>query len=100
MQNIKELEEKRDTLAMELFTEMKNQQKRTFLALFVSMVLNVLIVALFIWYLYQYDYVSTVEQTGVYTLVDSTGNVISSDISAEQIIDIMEIIENGNSESN
>ena len=43
----------------------------------------------------QYDYVSTVDSTGVYCLVDSAGNVISSDITPEDIPTILEAIDNG-----
>lgn len=58
------------------------------------------IVAGFLIYLYQYDFTATVEQTGVYTLMDSAGNVISSDLTPEDIIKIEEILENGKNESN
>ena len=53
------------------------------------------IVAGFLIYLYQYDFTATVEQTGVYTLLDSQGNVLSTDLTAEDIIKIEEILENG-----
>lgn len=58
------------------------------------------IVAGFLIYLYQYDFTSTVEQTGVYTLMDSEGNIISSDLLPEDIITIEEILKNGKNESN
>lgn len=58
-----------------------------------------LIIAGFLLYLYQYDFSGTVEQNGIYTLVDSDGNVISSDITSEQMEDILKII-NGKNESN
>ena len=48
----------------------------------------------------QYDYVSTVESSGVYCLTDSAGNVISSDIMPEDIPGILEAIENGNNSAN
>lgn len=48
----------------------------------------------------QYDYVSTVESSGVYCLTDSAGNVISSDIMPEDIPGILEAIENGNNSEN
>ena len=53
------------------------------------------IVAGFLIYLYQYDFTATVEQTGIYTLMDSEGNVISSDLTPEDIIKIEEILERG-----
>lgn len=56
----------------------------------------VLIVGGFIYMWLQYDYVSTVESSGIYCLTDSAGNVISSDIMPEDIPGILEAIENGN----
>lgn len=53
------------------------------------------IVAGFLIYLYQYDFTATVEQTGVYTLMDSQGNVLSTDLTPEDIIKIEELLENG-----
>ena len=44
----------------------------------------------------QYDYVSTTEYAGVYNITDSEGNVISSDLSPEDVIRIMEELNNGN----
>lgn len=82
-------------LAMEMLGELKEQSKRWFRAFLVMVAVEVLTIAGFIWYLYQYDFTSTIEQSGVYTLIDSSGNVISSDITPEQVIEIMEIINNG-----
>lgn len=59
----------------------------------------VLIVLFFVYMWLQYDYVSTVESSGIYCLIDSAGNVISSDIMPEDIPGILEAIENGNSET-
>lgn len=53
------------------------------------------VVGIFAYMWLQYDYVSTVESSGVYCLTDSAGNVISSDIMPEDIPDILEAIENG-----
>lgn len=52
------------------------------------------------WERLQYDYVATIEQTGVYTLIDSEGNVISADLDAEQIQKIMEVMNDGKDENN
>lgn len=57
------------------------------------------IVSAFLLYLYQYDFSGTIEQNGVYTLIDSSGNVISSDITPEQMEEILKII-NGKDENN
>jgi len=86
------------TLAMEMLSELKEQSKRWFRAFLVMVVVEVLTIGGFIWYLNQYDFISTVEQTGIYTLTDSNGNVISADITPEQIKEIMEIINNGKDE--
>lgn len=48
----------------------------------------------------QYDYVSSVETSGVYNLVDSEGNVITSDISPEDVIRILEELSNGEGPGN
>lgn len=58
-----------------------------------------LIIAGFLLYLYQYDFSGSIEQTGVYSLIDSDGNVISSDIEPEQMEEILKII-NGKNEDN
>lgn len=46
----------------------------------------------------QYDYVSSVDTNGVYNLVDSQGNVLTSDISPEDVIRILETLGDGQSE--
>ncbi|MDE7182940.1 MAG: hypothetical protein K2O40_00395 [Lachnospiraceae bacterium] len=96
--NVKEKEDK--GLAMEMLGELKEQSKRWFTAFLVMVAVEVLTIGGFIWYLYQYDFESTIEQNGVYTLIDSAGNVISSDITPEQIENIMEIINNGKNKDN
>lgn len=96
--NVKEKEDK--TLAMEMLSELKEQSKRWFRAFLVMVAVEVLTIGGFIWYLNQYDFISTVEQTGIYTLSDSQGNVISSDITPEQVKEIMEILNDGKDEDN
>lgn len=83
------------TLAMEMLSELKEQSKRWFRAFLVMVAVEVLTIGGFIWYLNQYDFISTVEQTGIYTLSDSQGNVISSDITPDQVKEIMEILNDG-----
>lgn len=82
-------------LAMEMLGELKEQSKRWFHAFIIIVIVEALTIAGFIWYLYQYDFTSTIEQAGVYTLIDSSGNVISSDITPDQIESILEIINDG-----
>lgn len=107
-----DLKEKRSgdemlNIANELLQEMKAKSERDHKALvtvvrlwFGTVVVMLVMVLAFVWYLYQYDFTATVEQTGVYTLMDSQGNVISSDLTPEDIIKIEEILENGKNESN
>lgn len=53
-----------------------------------------LVVAGFLWYLNQYDFSATTNETvnakGVYAIVDSEGNVIGSDFTAEEIQGLLE----------
>ena len=91
----KAVEKEEKGLAMEMLGELKEQSKRWFRAFYIMVIVEVLTIAGFIWYLYQYDFTSTIEQSGVYTLIDSSGNVISSDISPDQVTEILEIINNG-----
>ena len=92
----KEVSEKEEKgLAMEMLGELKEQSKRWFRAFLVMVAVEILTIGGFIWYLNQYDFESTIEQSGVYTLIDSSGNVISSDITPEQINEILEIINDG-----
>lgn len=82
-------------IANELLQEMKLAAKMAHIALITVAALWFMTIMAFIWYLYQYDFTATVEQTGIYTLMDSQGNVISSDLTAEDIIKIEEILEHG-----
>lgn len=86
-------------IAMDILGELKVQNKRLAKIIGGLMVLVGLIVGGFLVYLYQYDFSGTIEQSGVYTLVDSNGNVISSDITPEQMEEILKII-NGKNEGN
>lgn len=88
-----------NSLAFELLQEVKTQTKRWMIAFFFMVAFCAAMFFGFIWYLNQYDFTSSVEQTGVYTFSDSQGNLISSDISPEQMERILEII-NGENKSN
>lgn len=59
----------------------------------------IITVLAFVWLWRQYDHESSTEYTGVYNITDSEGNVISSDLSPEDVIRIMEAL-NVNSEKN
>lgn len=89
-------------IANELLQVMKEKSERDHKALvtvvklwFGTVVVGLIMVLAFVWYLYQYDFTATVEQTGIYTLMDSQGNVLSTDLTADDIIKIEEILENG-----
>ena len=88
-----------ENLAFELLQEVKAQTKRWMISFFAVVALLAATIWGFIWYLNQYDFSSTVEQTGVYTFSDSQGNIISSDITAEQMERILEIL-NGENKDN
>lgn len=95
--NLEQVKEEK-SLVMELLKEMKNQSLRWFRAFIAMAIIEVVTIVIFIWYLNQYDFSSSVEQTGVYTFSDSEGNVISSDITPEQMKEILEVI-NGKDKS-
>ncbi|MDE7323111.1 MAG: hypothetical protein K2N73_10380 [Lachnospiraceae bacterium] len=96
-----------EVFAYELLSDARDNSERWFKAFLAMVKINLIevfvmlaMVFAFIWYLNQYDFVSTVEQTGIYTLTDSQGNVISADITPEQIKEIMEILNDGKDEGN
>lgn len=97
-ENISEQKEK--GIAMEILEELKRQNQGLRRIIVGLMFLVGFVVGSFLFYLYQYDFSGTIEQKGVYTLIDSDGNVIGSDdITPEQMEDILKII-NGESEEN
>ena len=70
----------------------------------VALCVTLLVVAGFLWYLNQYDFSATTTETvtaeGVYAIVDSEGNVIGSDFTAEEIQSLMEGVLSNNGTSN
>ena len=62
-----------------------------------------MVVAGFLWYLNQYDFSATNTETvtaeGVYAIVDSEGNVIGSDFTAEEIQGLLEGVLSNSGES-
>lgn len=95
-----------DYLALEMMSELKTTNKRqtTVIKCLLGIICGsfiavLLVVAGFLIYLNQYDFSSSESITntasGVYTLVDSSGNVVASDMPAEEIV---EMIINGQSE--
>lgn len=53
------------------------------------------VVGAFVWLWNQYDYESSTELSDVYNLVDSQGNVVSSDLAPDDVIRILEELNNG-----
>lgn len=81
-------DEQQDFIVSELLSELKEEnerkskllaQKEKTLRFIISIFLIVIIavVSVFIWYLNQYDFTSEQTVSGVYTLVDSDGNVVA-----------------------
>lgn len=62
-----------------------------------SLIISVLA---FVWLWNQYDYESSTELSGVYCLVDSQGNVISSDLEPDDVLRILEELKNGDGQEN
>ena len=96
-----------DFIVSELISELKAENERKerqinrlhrslTIALIASMLTVLLVVAGFLWYLNQYDFSATTTETitntaeGVYAIVDSEGNVIGSDFTAEEIQNFLE----------
>ena len=105
-----------DFIVSELLSELKTENDRKdkqikgmykVLTAVVSgaLVTILLVIAGFLCYLYQYDFSSTTTESitnsaeGVYAIVDSEGNVIGSDFTAEEIRDFLEGV-NADGESN
>lgn len=91
-----------DFIVSELLSELKAENSRkdqqihrlnkTLIATILAALISImLVVAGFLWYLNQYDFSATTTENitnsaeGVYAIVDSDGNVISSDLTAEEI---------------
>ena len=97
----------KDFLASELLKELKEENQRKDIRLgnlhkvltgIVAGAFAVILIVIggFLWYLDQYDYMSTsnsyVSATGVYALIDSEGNVVADDLTPEDIERVMEVL--------
>ena len=91
-----------DFLATEIFAELKAnyvcmhqqlmaEKKSTRRERIFYLVTIFLIVAGFLLYMYQYDYVSyeTHSAEGVYAIVDSDGNVVATDLTEDELAEIV-----------
>lgn len=103
-----------DFVVSELLSELKegnirkDQQihrlQRTLLAVVLAAFIVVLsVVGVFVWYLNQYDFVSsdttTYDASGVYAIIDSDGNVVGQDFTADEINKMLEVLNNGEGDS-
>ena len=107
-----------DFIVSELLSELKSENERkdrqihrlnkTLASTVIAAMLAVLmVVAGFLWYLNQYYFTATTTETvtntaeGVYAIVDSDGNVIGSDFTAEEIQHFLDgVLADGESENN
>lgn len=98
------INEGQDFIVSELLSELKEENERKSKLLIqkektvkflvaVFLVVIMAIIGVFIWYLNQYDFTSEQTVSGVYTLVDSDGNVVAQDISPEDYERFLEEIE-------
>lgn len=96
-----------DFIVSELLSELKAENERKerqihrlnktlAVTVIAALIAVLLVVAGFLWYLNQYDFSATSTETitntaeGVYAIVDSDGNVIGSDFTAEEIQQFLE----------
>ena len=96
-----------DFIVSELLSELKAENERKERQIYrlnktltytviAALIAILLVVAGFLWYLNQYDFSATTTETitnsaeGVYAIVDSDGNVIGSDFTAEEIQSFLE----------
>lgn len=97
---IESVEEKVEdrSLAYEILQELKQSNKNWRNAFFAMLIALMLTIAGFLFYLYQYDYVSSYEYsaTGVNAIIDNEGNVIAQDIPDDKLLQVLEILNNGN----
>lgn len=83
-----EYENVMDNLATELLQELRADNRRKHRLNCGLIIANILIVAGFLLFLYQFGFSTTTTHTaeGVYAIVDSEGNVISSNAELDEII--------------
>ena len=99
-----------DFIVTALLTELKSENTRkekiirNLLKVICGCIISmILIIGGFLWYLNQYDFcgdsTSTINAEGVYTLVDSEGNVIVQDLSPKEIQEILDGAHNQNNQN-
>lgn len=94
----------KDCLASEMLSELKAQSKRKDIIIMALLVAIMAIVASFLLYMNQYDYSSSdytmTEANGVYAIADSDGNVVASDLTLEEAMELIGDMEYGDGQSN
>lgn len=87
--------------ATEILKQLKETTHKLWVTIWVLIGVLAATVAGFIWYLNQYDYVSSYEYTatGVNAIIDNDGNIIAKDVSDDKLIEILELLNNGGGES-
>lgn len=98
-QQVEEQKEEVHSLAMDMLKDYRLRERRSFIERIMILSLWTLslifTIGIFIWYLNQYDFTSTIESTGVYNQVGDGGNVTSADIPPEQLEKLLELINSG-----
>lgn len=87
------MEHEQDSLAMEMLKEQKAENIRKGRQNVLLLCLWFLTIVIFVWYLNQYDFsgttTETYEATGYNALIDSSGNVLATDIPDSILEEIM-----------
>lgn len=102
-EKIELIEDRIDSLgfATEVLKDYKSTTGKTIKRLWIALILSICIAfgtnVLWVYQWLQYDFVSSYEYktNGIYSLIDSENNVIGTDLTADEIKAIMEVINNG-----
>lgn len=89
------------SVAWDTLQQIKKMTQKIWVAFFITLGLLFATNCIWIWLWNQYDYSSVTEYsaTGINAIIDNSGNVIAQDIPDEQLQKILEILNNGDSES-
>lgn len=77
-------------LSSEILGELKSSINKLWTALYIAIGVIAIVVVGFLIYMSQYDYSTTYEATGAYAIIDSSGTVIASDFTAEELQQLLE----------